>query len=437
MTPTPRVPSSPASLNRRGFVAGLGSGAAGALVAPRLSTAAVGGGPTPGRRATIRVALVGCGGRGTGAAVQAVRASRDIRIYCLADLFPDHLAESTAILARVAGGQFECPSRRRFVGPDAWRQAIESDVDLVILATHPAARPAQFAAAVRAGRHVYCEPPAAVDLAGIQLAATALAEARQRGLAVVAGLPGRHDQLLANLILRLGESSTQAAVGHQDGIGRPLHAAVAHHLGMPWIRRVPAQERSREYDLVRNWITAEKLSGGPFVERLVHAIDRALWVFGDECPIAALPLEPAGCRDEFPKDSGKAGASRVAARFVYADGRGIDAVIDRRPRGISHRTELIEGTHGRIDLARHGDPRPAARHPLQVAMDRLIGMIRDTGPEDRTGSAAALVRSTLAAVLGRTAVETGRSVAWPLAVWPTEGLAQSVQGARPIQCVWS
>jgi myo-inositol 2-dehydrogenase/D-chiro-inositol 1-dehydrogenase len=430
MTHTPHVPSSPAPLNRRGFIGGLGSGAAGVLIGAQAA-GAVGGGPAFGRGAAVKVALVGCGGRGTGAAIQAVHASPDVRIVCLADLFPDHVAESAAILDRAAGSKFDCPPRRRFVGPDAWQQAIESDVDLVILATHPAARPIQFAAAVRAGRHVYCEAPAAVDLAGVQLAAAALTEARDRGLAVVGGLSSRHDDPLATLMLRLRNARPQTAAGHRlitnhrDGIGRPLRASVAHHLGMPWIRAVPPSGWSSDQDLVRNWIAAETLSGGPLVERLVHAIDRALWVLGDETPAAAVPLE------------GGAAAGRVAARFVYADGRGIDAVIDRRPRGISRRVELIEGTLGRIDLARAGDPLPSARHPLQVAMDRLIGMIRGTGEEDATDSAAALVRSTLAAVMGRTAAETGRAVEWPLGIWPTGRLAQSVQGARPIQYVRS
>lgn len=433
MTPTPRSPSLPAPLNRRGFVGGLGCGAAGVFVgAP--ATVAFGGGPAPGRRTAVRVALVGCGGRGTGAAIQAVRASRDVRISSLADVVPDHVAESAAIIERAAGGQFDCPPRRRFVGPDAWRQAIESDVDMVILATHPAARPAQFAAAVRAGRHVYCEAPAAVDLDGVHVAATALAEARRHGIAVVAGLPSRHDDSLARLILRLRDAGPQAA-GRHDGIGCPLHASVAHHLGMPWSRPLSSTGRPSELDRVRNWIADQTLSGGALVERLVHAIDRAVWVLGDECPVAAVPLDQVAA-DQVAATVAPAGGSggcRVAARFVYADGRSIDAVIDRGPRGLSRRVELIEGAFGRIDVARAADPLPSTRHPLQVAMDRLIGMIRGTVPEDAADSASALVRSTLAAVLGRTAAETGRPVAWPPAVRPTGPLAQSVQGARPIQ----
>jgi len=415
-------PSSPWS--RRGFLGRVTGGAASAAV---IQPAGFAVNHQPGSAVELRVGIIGCGGRGTGAGIQAARASRGVRITCLADLFTDHLDMSAAFLQRDAGEQFACPASRRFVGADAWQRLIDSDVDVVVLATHPAARPAALAAAIRAGKHVYCEAPAAVDLAGVEMAAAALAEADRRGLVVVGGLPSRFDDRLTSFIRELHTASgltRHAASGltrHRTaaGIGRPLHAFAVQHLGLPWCRPAPTHGGSAADHRLRNWIAAPALSGGPLVERHVHAIDRGLWALGDDCPVAALPLDVARA-----SIGDAAGAERVAARFVFADGRTLDALITRGPdvhasRSAMRGEETIQGSRGRVDLRSVTALSPPERPHLQVAMDRLIGMIEQSEPRKPAPSAAALVRSTLAAVLGRTAAETGRPVEWPTEfAWP-------------------
>jgi predicted dehydrogenase len=393
-------PSSPWS--RRGFLGRVTGGAAAAAVIHPAGFAVT---PPAGFAAELRVGIIGCGGRGTGAGIQAARAGRGVRITCLADLFADHLDMSAAFLERDAGKQFACPARQRFAGADAWQRLLDSDVDVVVLATHPAARPAALAAAIRAGKHVYCEAPAAVDLAGVEMAAAALAEADRRGLVVVGGLPSRHDDRLTTFIHDLRRADT--------GIGRPLHVVAMQHLGLPWFRPAPTHGGSAVDHRLRNWIAAPALSGGPLVERHVHAIDRGLWALGDDCPVAALPLDVPGA-----SIGDAAGAERVAARFVCADGRTLDALITRGPdvhasRSAMRGEETIQGSRGRVDLRSVTALSPPERPHLQVAMDRLIGMIEQSEPRKPAPSAAALVRSTLAAVLGRTAAETGRPVEWP------------------------
>lgn len=393
------------SWSRRGFLGSVAVGGAAAAVIQPAGSAVIQPAPTA---AEVRVGIIGCGGRGTGAGIQAAQASRGVRITCLADLFADHLDMSAAFLARDAGEQFACPASHRFAGADAWQRLLDSDVDVVVLATHPAARPAALAAAIRAGKHVYCEAPAAVDLAGVEMAAAALAEADRRGLVVVGGLPSRHDDRLAAFISDLRLADT--------GIGRPLHAVAVQHLGLPWFRPAPAHGGSAVDHGLRNWITTPALSGGPLVERHVHAIDRGLWALGDDCPAAALPLDVPGA-----VISDAAGAERVAARFVYADGRTLDALITRGPEvhATMRTEEAIQGSRGRVDLRSVAALSPSGRPPLQVAMDRLISMVERSGPREPAPSAAALVRSTLAAVLGRTAAETGQPVEWPAEfAWP-------------------
>jgi predicted dehydrogenase len=415
------------SWSRRGFLGSVTLGAAGATGIPAAIQPSIQ--PlihSPSSAAELRVGIIGCGGRGTGAGIQAARASRGVRITCLADLFADHLDTSAAFLTRDAGPQFTCPASRRFTGADAWQRLLDSDVDVVVLATHPAARPAALAAAIAAGKHVYCEAPAAVDLAGVGLVAAALAEADRRGLVVVGGLASRHDDRLAAFIRDLHAEGGLAR--HSDGglarhaeeagIGRPLHAVAVQHLGLPWFRPTPAHGGSAADNDLRNWIAAPALSGGPLVERHVHAIDRGLWALGDDCPVAALPLEVPALAVGGAAAVDRAAVDRVGARFVFADGRTLDALITRGPEVHSSHPNLraeetIQGLHGRVDLRSVAALSPLGRPPLQVAMDRLIGMIERSGPREPSPSAAALLRSTLAAVLGRTAAETGRPVDWP------------------------
>lgn len=428
MTALARLLDSLSPSSRRGFLGSLGLGAAG-IATGSITACSAGrdGSAAAGQRAAVgtelRVGVIGCGGRGTGAAVQVARADRGVRITCLGDLFADHVAASAAILERDAGPQFTCPAGRRFAGADAWRRVIDSDVDLVILATHPAARPGQFAAAVAAGKHVYAEAPAAADLPGVHRAAAALVEARRRGLAVVGGLPSRHDDDLAFRMRRL-----HAAGSGPEGIGLPLHVDAVHLLGLPWVRSAPQPGRSAGERQFRNWISSAALSGGPLVERHVHAIDRAVWALGDDCPLAALPLDGTAAGP-----AGPAAGNRVAARFVFAGDRTIHAVVDRRPRGDVLRLEVVEGTHGSLGIGPRSTPEGPHRDRLQFAMHQLVAMIRSGRSVDACDSATALVRSTLMAVLGRTAVEAGREIEWPTSIPLAACLPQAAQCPRPVQ----
>ena len=334
----------------------------------------------------IGVGLVGCGGRGTGAALQAAAADRGVSITCLADPFADHVASSARVLAAGAGRQFACPPDRRFVGMDAWHDVVAADVDLVILATPPAFRPLQAAAAVRAGKHVYCEKPAAIDAAGVGVVLAACAEARRRGLAFGSGLSRRHDAVVAEAVARIRGGS----------VGAPRHATVHHRLGLPWQRPphvawTPAERR------LRNWISAADYSGGDMVEHLVDAVDLAVWALGDDEPFAAVPA---------PTVTASAAATR--ATIVFADGRTIDAAVARGSHRRSRIVEEVRGTAGVRDLG----PRAPVGHgggPHQAAMAAVLASIRGGRPVDE---GRGLCRSTLVAIMGRMAAETGTAVSW-------------------------
>lgn len=358
--------------------------------------------PLGGGKDRVRVGLVGCGGRGTGAALQAVMADRGVVITRLADLFPDQVAEAAGMLAARAGRGFDCPATRRHAGPDAWRAVVESDVDLVILATPPVDRPAQVVATVAAGKHVWCESPAAVDIAGVRAVMDAVAAAAGLGLSFASGLCARHDPATIAAMSRIRSGDSPA--------GRPRHVTVHADLGAPWVRPMQAGWNRAEQRL-RNWISSPRHSGGHLVERHVHAIDRALWVLGDELPAVARPVT-AGRRD--------AAAVVTAVRYVYADGRSIDAAIGRSPTGSWQRVETVRGTRGTADLG--GIATAPATDPWQSAMTDLVAAVRGGRPLAAGGP---VCRATLVAILGRMAAEAGVDVR----------AADVLAASRPLQSV--
>lgn len=361
-------------LDRRRFIAGTVALPACGLVLPSGGAFAAGGD-------RIRVGIVGCGGRGTGAALQAVAAAPGVEVTALADAFADQLESSARVLTARAGAAFACPPERRFVGAEAWRHVLQSDVDIVILATPPAFRPGHAAAAVAAGKHVWCERPAAVDVAGVRRVAAACAEAADRGLAFAAGLGARHDAATATLVNRIRDGAA----------GRPLSVTVRADLGLPWYRPARPGWTAAEFEL-RNWISHDRFSGGHLVERHVDAIDKALWVLGDDDPVAAIPARDAG-----------------GVRLLMADGRHVDAALRRRDRASGLVEEHVRCTNGTRDLRRPPEAPHGSRHPLQSAMTCLVTAVRsgrrlDDGPR--------LCRASLAAIAGRIALQTGAAIAW-------------------------
>ena len=388
--------------DRRSFLARSLGGAATAVAA----TGAPLGGLFAAGRERLSIGLIGCGGRGTGAAVQAALGCPAVEITCLADRFADQLAGSADRLERLAGAAFRCPPERRHVGADAWRSVIDSDVDLVILATPPHLRPAQAAAAVAAGKHVWCETPAAVDLAGIGLVATACAAARRMGLSFASGLCSRHDPDLAAVMARI----------HAGDVGRPRAVVARHEIGLPWIRPAGSTSSTAEWRL-RNWIWLTDLSGGPLVEHHADALDRGLWALGDMNPVCAIPLPPpAPSLGARPATEGPGGGDRLpepgglAVRYAFADGRTLDAVVARRSGPPDRIAETARCRGGAIDL-RAPVATAAARpvDPHAAAMQRLTGGVLRG---DRIDDGHTLVRVGHAAVLGRLACEAGHALPW-------------------------
>jgi predicted dehydrogenase len=360
----------------------------------------------------VRVGLVGCGGRGTAAALHAVAAAPGVEVVAVGDRFADQAARAAATLA--AEGGRTSAAILTFAGHDAADRVIAADVDVVILATPPHLRPAHAVAAIRAGRHVFCETPAAVDAAGVRSLLAAGGEALSRGLSFVSGFESRHHAGLAAAVTRVVEGS----------IGRPTHAVAVSELGLPW-RRTRLPGWTDEEHEARNWIESARLSGGPLVEHQVHAIDRVLWTFGDEAPVSATPVPSLAA---LPAPAHPSGGMKVLYRF--RDGRTLLAGIERREGIVTRIDEAVHGTGGSIDLreARFATPTPQPT-PQLTCMAALIGGLR---AGRRIDDLEAACRSTMAAVMGRDAATTGSEVEWA-AVWPVlpdRPSPQPLQSAR-------
>ena len=358
----------------------------------------------------LRVGLVGCGGRGTGAALQALEADPAVRVVALGDMFADQVASAADVLGR-AGGQFDCPPTQRFVGTDAYRQVIDSGVDVVLLAAPPHTRPLHLEAAVAAGKHVYCEKPVAIDAAGVVRAAAAAARSRAAGLALVSGVCFRRDDRMVEMVARI----------HDGAIGRPRLVQVHASIGLPWRKPLESSLASGEWPL-RNWISFARFSGGHFVEQHVQAIDRAAWIMGDIPPLTAESMARSAPPSNGAHDNGATGAigdcpAVTAVRYTYADGRTIDASIDRRERTGDRIVETVTGSAGNCDrvrgtiTGRRGSTAvpPPGPGRFSATMTALVGGIL-SGRVPHDGDT--MCRSTLMAVMGRMAAETGRALAW-------------------------
>jgi predicted dehydrogenase len=215
---------------------------------------------------TIRVGLIGCGGRGTGAANNCVSSSEGVELVAMGDLFADRLERSKNQLSQRLGDKFKVTPDRSFTGFDAYKQVIASDVDLVILATPPGFRPEHLKAVIDAGKHCFTEKPVAVDPTGIRSVIATADLAKSKNLAIVAGTQRRHDPKYVETMRRI----------HDGAIGDVVAGQVYWNQGGLWTAERKPEMSDTEWQ-IRNWLYFTWLSGDHVVEQHVHNIDVANW----------------------------------------------------------------------------------------------------------------------------------------------------------------
>ena len=225
----------------------------------------------------IKVGLVGCGGRGTGAAEQSINSSSNVKLHAMGDLFKDHLDGCLDKLKKF-GDKVDVADDHKFVGIEAYKKLIDSGVDLVILATPPGFRPGHIKAVIEAGKNLFCEKPVAVDGPGIRTVLAAAEMAKQKKLAVVAGTQRRH---------QLGYIQSMKQI--RDGVlGDLVTAQVYWNQGGLWSRPREAKWSDLEYQ-IRNWLYYTWLSGDHICEQHVHNLDVMNWAM-DAHPVRCVGM---------------------------------------------------------------------------------------------------------------------------------------------------
>jgi predicted dehydrogenase len=362
---------------------------------------------------TIKVALVGCGSRGTGAINQALRTKGPIKLWAMADMFADRLENSLSLLTkgeqaaydRAAhpglGSQIDVPPERRFVGFDAYRQAIRSGVDMVILATPPHFRPLHFECAVAEGKQLFMEKPLAVDSPGIRRILAANEEAKRKRLKVGVGFMFRHHRGYQETIARI----------HQGAIG-PIYLLRAYwNVGsMRDTAPRPPRMTEMEYQL-RNPYNFVWLSGDYIVDALLHFIDLCLWAKGEH------PLTAQGQGDRQIAYRAKCGDlfTHHAVEYTFSDGAKMFATTRQIAGCWNCSRSYAHGYQGVADLGNFRIEGTKAWHyrggadPYQVEHDVLMEAIRQDKPHNEVDQGA---MSTMTAIMGRLASYSGQMLRW-------------------------
>ena len=366
---------------------------------------------------TLRVGLVGCGSRGTGAANEAMQADKDVKLVAMADMFAERLETSRKRLRALGGDKFDVADERCFVGFDAYRQLLDAGVDVVLLAAPPHFRPLHLKAAVDAGKHIFMEKPVAVDAPGVQSAMRSSQEAKAKGLSVVSGLMLRYSPALRETVRRI----------HDGQIGQIIALQSNYNIGGSWVFPRQPGWSDMEWQL-RNWYYFTWLSGDHIVEQHVHGLDLMAWVMQDAYPKQCIGLGGRQARTE--PQFGHI-FDHHAVYYEYASGVRCFSYCRQQPGTYPDTSQLVFGSAGTADLRkavtttdqkiwRYSGARGREEDaPYQQEQNVLFTSIRSGKPINNGDYAA---KSTLMAIMGRMATYSGQLTTWEQAWDSTEDL---------------
>ncbi len=284
----------------------------------------------------IRIGLIGCGGRGTGAAANALNAGKDIRLVAMADIFEERLKASREQLKQTKPAQFAVNDDHCFIGFDAYEKLLASGVDAVLIAPSSHFIPAILKAAVTAGKHVFCEKPHGLDIPGLKMAMAAAEAAKEKGLSLVSGLCWRYDPGVRETMQRV----------HDGAIG-DIVAIQENYVGPPYIVRERRPGQSEMEFQMWNWYHFNWLSGDQTAQQLVHSLDKASWALGDKPPRKVWGM---GGRQSTldPKFGDQFDHQSVV--FEYDHGVRVFGFTRDQPGCWNNTSDFIIGTKGRCDL---------------------------------------------------------------------------------------
>ncbi len=353
----------------------------------------------------FRVAMIGCGGRGSGAADQNLSVTGpNTKLVAMADMFEGNLKGALNQLKNKHGNKVDVPDERQFTGFDAFEKVLAMpDVNLVILATPPGFRPFHFEAAVKAGKHVFMEKPVCTDSFGAQKVMAAAKEADAKNLKVVVGLQRRYQTSYIETFKRVQEGA----------IGDIIRAEVYWNGGRPWVRDRQPGDTEMMYQ-IRNWYHFNWLCGDNICEQHIHNIDVANWFLGDKHPISARGM--GGRQVLTDKKYGEI-FDHHCVEFRYDNGVVVHSMCEHIPDSWDVVTETIIGTKGiaQPGVVRGHDGKVIWRHkgdepnPYQTEHDALYDAILNNKP---LNNAHYGVNSSFTSVLGRYATYSSKEIKW-------------------------
>ena len=363
----------------------------------------------------LKIGLIGCGGRGTGAAANALNADKNAKLYAMGDAFDDRLKGSLGGLKQQYGERVDVDGSRQFVGFDAYEKVIASGVDVVLLAEPPHFRPIHLKAAIDAGKHVFCEKPVAVDAPGIRSVLASCEEAAKKNLNVVSGLCWRYHRGVKETMQRVLDGA----------IGDVLAMQETYLTGLLWHRGHKPDDTEMRYQL-RNWYYFTWLSGDFNTEQHVHSLDKALWAMHDEPPQRAWGL----------------GGRQVRTDPLYGDIYDHHAVVYEWPNGArcysycrqqggcyGDVSDHFLGTKGQADILKHkidgANPwkfTGEGGNMYDLEHEALFGAIRAGKP---INNGVYMARSTMLAIIGRMVDYTGQALTWEEAMNSKQALVPS------------
>jgi myo-inositol 2-dehydrogenase/D-chiro-inositol 1-dehydrogenase len=365
----------------------------------------------------LKIGLVGCGGRGTGAASEALKADDYAELTAVADVFPEKIEASLAELRQASAEKVKVEPSRRFVGLDAFQKVIDSGIDVVILATPPGFRPMHLRAAVEAGKHIFCEKPAGTDAPGVRSVLESAKVAERKNLSLVAGFCWRY----SNYIQATFEQVHSGAIGD-------LAAYYATYYTSPVKPMPPASDRPAGMSdiewQVKNWYNFSWLCGDSLVEQAVHSVDKIAWAMHDKPPVSCVAV---GGR-QIPAEGGNI-YDHFEVNYLYPNGARAFLASRQIENCYNENADYITGTKGACTIGRGPNPRISGEKNwtfqgtkndmYQAEHDALFASIRQGKP---INNGQRLATSTLLAIMGRMAAYTGQEVTWEEALNSQEKL---------------
>ena len=396
-------------INRRSFVKNTAI-SSGALLTVPFSLNAM---ANSSNNKKLKLAVVGCGGRGTGAVIQALRSDKDVELVAMADAFKDNLEKSLKSILQELDGEIKVSvkEKNRFSGFNAYKMAIDL-ADVVILATPPGFRPEHFEYAINNDKHVFMEKPVATDSSGVRKVLKAAKLADKKQLNVVVGLQRRY-QKSYNTILDLLQNGK---------IGKIISGQVYWNSAGVWVRKRENGQSEMEYQM-RNWYYFNWLCGDHILEQHIHNIDVANWFIG-EYPISASGMGGREVRKGI--DHGQI-FDHHYVEFKYPGGAIISSQCRHQPGTKSNVSEFFQGTSGKVFTSdnnncvissHNGDTlfkynSKSDESPYQIEHNKLFESIRNGRLINNTEYGA---KSTLTAIMGRMATYTGKEITWKQAM---------------------